>query len=132
MRFLVGLYGIWNLWAGTNGFFLPFILRTVGSESQAMSVAIQCVSFAAGIASIYFLFMRLSDRVDQKLLFGAGALIQVIGMLLLALFPLTTPIALGYVILTGVGGGTGQQSSRSFSSGAVRCSPCCCAAPWGR
>jgi MFS transporter, SP family, inositol transporter len=117
MLFLVGMYGIWNLWAGTNGFFLPFILRTVGSESQAMSVAIQCVSFAAGIASIYFLFMRLSDRVDQKLLFGAGALIQVIGMLLLALFPLTTPIALGYVILTGVGGGIGQQSFFQLWSG---------------
>ena len=52
MLFLIGMYGIWNLWAGTNGFFLPFILRTVGSESQAMSVTIQCVSFAAGIASI--------------------------------------------------------------------------------
>jgi inositol transporter-like SP family MFS transporter len=51
MLFLIGMYGIWNLWAGTNGFFLPFILRTVGSESQAMSVTIQCVSFAAGIAS---------------------------------------------------------------------------------
>lgn len=44
MLFLIGMYGIWNLWAGTNGFFLPFILRTVGSESQAMSVTIQCVS----------------------------------------------------------------------------------------
>ena len=72
MAFLIGMYGIWNLWAGTNGFFLPFILRTVGSESQAMSVAIQCLSFAAGIASIYFVFMRLVDRVDQRLLFGAG------------------------------------------------------------
>ena len=66
MLFLIGMYGIWNLWAGTNGFFLPFILRTVGSEGQAMSVTIQCVSFAAGIASIFFIFMRLVDRVDQR------------------------------------------------------------------
>ena len=42
------------------------------------------VSFAAGIASIYFIFMRLVDRVNQKMLFGAGALLQVIGMLLLS------------------------------------------------
>ena len=35
MLFLVAMYGIWNLWAGTNGFFFPYILRTVGSESQA-------------------------------------------------------------------------------------------------
>ncbi len=117
MVFLIGMYGIWNLWAGTNGFFLPFILRTVGSESQAMSVAIQCVSFAAGIASIFFVFMRLVDRVDQKMLFGAGALLQIIGMLLIALFRLTEPIALGYVLLCGIGGGFGQQSFFQLWSG---------------
>jgi inositol transporter-like SP family MFS transporter len=117
MAFLIGMYGVWNLWAGTNGFFLPFILRTVGSESQAMSVAIQCVSFAAGIASIYFVFMRLVDRVDQRLLFGAGALLQVIAMLLLSLFRLTLPVALGYVLLGGIGGGFGQQSFFQLWSG---------------
>ncbi len=117
MLFLVGMYGIWNLWAGTNGFFLPFILRTVGSESQAMSVTIQCVSFLAGIAGIYFVFMRLVDRVDQKVLFGAGALLQVIGMLLLSLFRLTEPVALGYVLLSGIGGGFGQQSFFQLWSG---------------
>jgi hypothetical protein len=31
--------------AGTNGFYLPFILRTVGSRSQALSVGLQCASF---------------------------------------------------------------------------------------
>jgi MFS transporter, SP family, inositol transporter len=117
MALLIGMYGIWNLWAGTNGFFLPFILRTVGSESQAMSVTIQCVSFAAGIASIYFVFMRLVDRVDQKLLFGAGALLQVIAMLLLSLFRLTLPVALGYLLLGGIGGGFGQQSFFQLWSG---------------
>jgi inositol transporter-like SP family MFS transporter len=117
MAFLIGMYGVWNLWAGTNGFFLPFILRTVGSESQAMSVTIQCVSFVAGIVAIYFIFMRLVDRVDQKLLFGAGALLQVIGMLLLCLFRLTLPVALGYVLLSGLGGGFGQQSFFQLWSG---------------
>ncbi len=117
MLFLIGMYGVWNLWAGTNGFFLPFILRTVGSESQTMSVAIQCLSFVAGIVAIYFIFMRLVDRVDQKMLFGAGALLQVIGMFLLALFHLTLPVALGYVILTGIGGGFGQQSFFQLWSG---------------
>jgi MFS transporter, SP family, inositol transporter len=117
MLFLIGMYGVWNLWAGTNGFFLPFILRTVGSESQTMSVAIQCLSFIAGIVAIYFVFMRLVDRVDQKMLFGAGALLQVIGMFLLAMFHLSVSIALGYVILTGIGGGFGQQSFFQLWSG---------------
>ena len=117
MLFLVGMYGVWNLWAGTNGFFLPYILRTVGSESQATSVAMQCGSFLVGVLSIYFIFMRLVDRVDQKILFGVGAGITVIGMLLLALFPLTLPVALGYVFLTGVGGGFAFQPFFQLWSG---------------
>src|SRR3954470_89449 len=54
MGFLVGMYGIWNLWAGTNGFFFPYILQTVGSQSQGMSVALQAGGFFLGVLSIYF------------------------------------------------------------------------------
>lgn len=107
---LVGIYGFWNLWAGTNGFFFPYILRTVGAASQAESVAIQALSFAIGMASIYFVFMRLVDRVSQRSLFLASAVIQVIGMSLLAVFELTIPIALLYVFLLQFGGGFGAQS----------------------
>lgn len=107
---LVGMYGFWNLWAGTNGFFFPYILRTVGAATQAQSVAIQALSFAIGMASIWFVFMRLSDRVNQRTLFAVSAVIQVAGMALLALFPLTIPVALLYVFLLQFGGGFGAQS----------------------
>ena len=107
---LVGMYGFWNLWAGTNGFFFPYILRTVGAATQAQSVAIQALSFAIGMASIYFVFMRLVDKVNQRALFAWSAVIQVIGMALLAVFPLTIPVALLYVFLLQFGGGFGAQS----------------------
>ena len=107
---LVGMYGFWNLWAGTNGFFFPYILRTMGAASQAESVAIQAFSFFIGMVSIYFVFMRLSDKVNQRKLFIVSAIIQVIGMALLAVFPLTIPIALLYVFLLQFGGGFGAQS----------------------
>jgi inositol transporter-like SP family MFS transporter len=107
---LVGMYGFWNLWAGTNGFFFPYILRTVGAATQAQSVAIQALSFAIGMASIYFVFMRLADKVNQRKLFAASAVIQIIGMALLAVFPLTIPVALLYVFLLQFGGGFGAQS----------------------
>jgi len=29
MVFLIAMYGLWNLWAGTNGLFFPYILRSV-------------------------------------------------------------------------------------------------------
>ena len=107
---LVGMYGFWNLWAGTNGFFFPYILKTVGAATQAQAVAIQALSFAIGMASIYFVFMRLSDKVNQRTLFGWSAIIQIIGMALLVVFPLTIPIALLYVFLLQFGGGFGAQS----------------------
>lgn len=107
---LVGMYGFWNLWAGTNGFFFPYILRTLGTTGQAGSVAIQALSFFVGMVSIYFVFMKLSDKVNQRNLFLASAVIQVIGMSLLAIFPVTIPIAILYVFLLQFGGGFGAQS----------------------
>ncbi len=107
---LVGMYGFWNLWAGTNGFFFPYILKTVGAATQAQAVAIQALSFAIGMASIYFVFMRLSDKVNQRTLFGWSAIIQIVGMALLVVFPLTIPVALLYVFLLQFGGGFGAQS----------------------
>lgn len=110
MAFLVGMYGIWNLWAGTNGFFFPYILRTVGNFGQFTSVAVQTLSFFIGMLSIYLVFMQFADRVNQRLMFGISAVIQVIGMSLLAIFPLTLPIAIIHVFLMAFGGGFGAQS----------------------
>lgn len=109
MAFLAGMYLFWNLWAGTNGFFFPYILRTVGNQSQAMSVAIQALSFLIGMASIYFVFMKFADRVNQRMLFGLSALFQIVGMSLLAIFPLTLPVALIHVFLMAFGQGFGAQ-----------------------
>ena len=36
MLFLAGMYGIWNLFAGTNGFFLPYRLFAVRGEGVAL------------------------------------------------------------------------------------------------
>jgi inositol transporter-like SP family MFS transporter len=108
--FLAGMYGFWNLWAGTNGFFFPYILRTVGDQSQGTSVAVQAGGFLLSMLSIYFIFMRLADKVNQRLLFALSAVMQIAGMSLLALFPLTLPLAMLHVFMMQVGGGFGAQS----------------------
>lgn len=110
MAFLIGMYGLWNLWAGTNGFFFPYILRTVGDQSQGMSVALQAGGFALSMLSIWLVFMNLADKVNQRVLFGISAVAQIVGMALLALFPLTLPIALIHIFLMQFGGGFGAQS----------------------
>ncbi len=80
LLFLMGMYGFWNLFAGTNGFFLPYILSTVGSQSQATSVALQCAIFVLSMLSIAFVFMRLVDTANQKYLLGFASAIQVVGI----------------------------------------------------
>ena len=117
MLFLAGMYGIWNLFAGTNGFFLPYILRTVGSQSQAMSVGLQCAVFVISMLAIALVFMPFVDRTDQKRMFAVAAAVQVVGVALFAVFPLTLPVTLGYVLLIGVGQGIGQQSFFQLWSG---------------
>lgn len=110
MAFLIGMYGMWNLWAGTNGFFFPYILRTVGDASQATAVAIQTLSFLVGMLSIWLVFMQFADRMNQRTMFLVSAVIQVVGMSLLALFPLTLPLAILHVFLMAFGQGFGAQS----------------------
>ena len=108
--FLVGMYGFWNLWAGTNGFFFPYILHTVGGQSQQASVAFQGYNFAVGILSIVLVFMRFSDRVNQRALFLTSALMQVGGMALLAVLPLTAPMAFIHITIMAAAAGFGAQS----------------------
>jgi len=110
MAFLIGMYGMWNLWAGTNGFFFPYILRTVGDASQATAVAVQTLSFLVGMLSIWLVFMQFADRMNQRTMFLVSAVIQVVGMSLLALFPLTLPLAILHVFLMAFGQGFGAQS----------------------
>jgi MFS transporter, SP family, inositol transporter len=117
MAFLIGMYGIWNLWAGTNGFFFPYILQTVGSQSQGVSVGLQAFGFFLGVLSIAFVFMRFADRVDQRKLLTLSFVIQVVGMALLAIFPLTVPVAIAYLVLTAGAGGFGAQSFFQLWSG---------------
>jgi MFS transporter, SP family, inositol transporter len=110
MAFLVGIYGTANLCAGTYGFFFPYLLHTFGSQTQEFGVAVLAISIMIMIGSIYFVFMRLSDRINQRKMFLASALIQVIGMCLPALFPVTTGLAVLHIFLMSFGGGFGAQS----------------------
>jgi inositol transporter-like SP family MFS transporter len=70
----------------------------------------QASGFFVAMFSIGLVFMRYSDKVNQRLLFAASTVIQMIGMALLAVLPLTTPVALAYLLLVWFGSGFGAQS----------------------
>jgi inositol transporter-like SP family MFS transporter len=100
------IYIFWGLAAGTYGIFLPFILRTLGAQSQASSVALSCLSFVLTAAAVIFVFMPLSDRSHgmRRLLWGVGALMQVSAFVLLLVLPFTVPVAIANITLFGLGG----------------------------
>lgn len=109
LLFLAGMYGFWNLWAGYNGFFTPYLIRTNNLPAWAATV-LPASYFAIGMISILAIFMTLSDRVNQRVLFGISAALHVIGMALLAVFGFQLEVVIAHIVIMGVAGGFGAQS----------------------
>ena len=109
MVYLISMYGLWNLWAGFNGFFAPYLVKQYHLPVWAETV-LPASYFAIGIISILTIFMPLSDKVNQRTMFGISALMHVVGMALLAVFGFTLEIYILHVIIMGIAGGFGAQS----------------------
>ncbi len=107
--YLVTMYGMWNLWAGYNGFFTPYLIEQNHLPEWAATV-VPAGYFGIGMVSIFFIFMKLSDTVDQRLLFGISAAMHVFGMALLAVFGFTLEIVIIHILIMGIAGGFGAQS----------------------
>lgn len=107
--FLASMYGFWNLWAGFNGFFTPYLVKEHDLPEWVATI-VPASYFLIGMISILAIFMTLSDRVNQRLLFGISAALHVIGMAILAIFGFTLEIYILHVIIMGVAGGFGAQS----------------------
>ena len=107
--FLAAMYGFWNLWAGYNGFFTPYLIRENNLPAWAETV-LPASYFLVGMVSILAIFMTLSDKVNQRLLFGISAALHVVGMALLAVFGFTLEIVIAHIVIMGVAGGFGAQS----------------------
>jgi len=109
LLFLAGMYGFWNLWAGYNGFFTPYLIRANHLPAWAATV-LPASYFAIGMVSILGIFMTLSDRVNQRLLFGISAALHVVGMALLAVFGFRLEVVIAHIVVMGIAGGFGAQS----------------------
>ena len=109
IAYLVTMYGMWNLWAGYNGFFTPYLIEQNHLPQWAATV-VPAGYFFVGMFSIWLVFMRLSDTIDQRLMFGISAAMHVFGMALLAVFGFTLPVVIVHILIMGVASGFGAQS----------------------
>lgn len=116
---LLGIYGIWNLFAGTNGFYQPYLLKTFKAAGDTGSIGLQALYFGLTVLATCAVFLPLSDRISRRALFAAGAAVQFAGMALLVVLPLRPGVALAYIVLTGLGAGIGAQHFFQLWSGEV-------------
>ncbi|MGW8375957.1 MFS transporter [Streptomyces sp. ODS28] len=98
-----GVYLFWNLMAGTNGFYQPYLLKTFGSQSDAMSVGLSVLGWGVQVLGTGAVFMLLADRVNRRALFGISILVQLAGFAVIALMALDTGTALAYILLVNIG-----------------------------
>ncbi|MBO9622656.1 MAG: MFS transporter [Sphingomonas sp.] len=107
--FLAAMYGFWNLWAGYNGFFTPYLIEQNNLPAWTATM-LPASYFLIGMFSILGIFMTLSDKVNQRLLFGISAALHVFGMALLAIFGFKLEIVIAHIVIMGIAGGFGAQS----------------------
>ncbi|WP_207957025.1 MFS transporter [Rubrobacter tropicus] len=105
MVFTATVYLFWNLAAGTFGVFTPFLLRNLGAQSQAASVALSCAGFVITLVAVVLIFMPFSDRSDRsrRIMWGVGALLNVVALGQLLIFPFNTATAITLIVLFGIG-----------------------------
>lgn len=117
LAFLVLMYGVWNLVAGTYGFFFPYILGAVGSTTPRATYALQAIWFLSTAVAVGAIYMPLVDRVSRRKLLVWSSLLQIAGFVPFIVLHVTFLTALINVLLFGIGAGIGQQSLFQLWSG---------------
>jgi inositol transporter-like SP family MFS transporter len=103
------VYTFWNLAAGTYGFFLPYFLSTIGTESQGASVALQSLWFFTTLVCVVLIFMPFGDGRHRRLIWGVGAACQIVAFLIFVFYPLSGEsgfnivASIANIILFGIG-----------------------------
>ena len=119
MAYTATIYLFWNLAAGTAGIFNPYIIKTLNAgSSQALSVGLSSAGFIISIIVTSLVFMRYSDRnfKTRKLLWGIGAVMQVIAYSLFLFLPFTIPVIIANILMFSSGGAlAGEAFYKVFS-----------------
>lgn len=112
------IYLFWNLAAGTAGIFNPYIISKLNASSQAASVALSSVGFLISMLILATVFMRFSDRdhATRRLLWGIGAVMQIVAYGLFLVLPFNVPVILANILLFSAGAAlAGEAFYKVFS-----------------
>ncbi|PAD22243.1 MFS transporter [Terribacillus saccharophilus] len=107
---LIGIYVFWNLVAGVMGYFMPYIYETVGGLSASQANLLQGFLWTLTVAATYFVFIKLGDRINRKLLYGVGAGMGIAAWLVLTFGGMGMFELFTFVVLWGIAAGFGAQA----------------------
>ena len=79
LSFLIVMYGVWNLVAGTYGFFFPYILEAVGNTSERANYTLQAIWFLSTALAVGTIYMPRIDRVSGRSMLVWASVLQVAG-----------------------------------------------------
>ena len=117
LAFLIVMYGVWNLVAGTYGFFFPYILEAVGNTSDRANYTLQAIWFLSTALAVGAIYMPRIDHTSGRRMLLWASILQVAGFIPFVFFEVSFLTALINVILFGIGAGIGQQSLFQLWSG---------------
>lgn len=102
--FLIVLYTVWNIPAGTYGFFFPYLLATVGAKSAFAADYLDMVLYGVGIITLA-VYMMIGDRVNRRLHWTGFSALAAIGFFLfLFLNVKSESTVIINIVLMGIGG----------------------------
>lgn len=106
LLFMLFTFGVWNLVAGTYGFFYPYIQSTVGLKGEIAGDALQGLWFITAMIGVAFVFMPFNDRFNRRIMYGISAALETIAFLLFVFLPPSNvAVAIANVVLFGFGHG---------------------------
>ena len=108
--FLTGIYFFWNLVAGTMGYFMPYIYEKVGNLTNTNANLLQAILWTLTVISTYFVFIRLGDRVDRKVLFAISGIVGIFAWIILSFGNMGVLELSLFVIFWGIAAGFSAQS----------------------
>ena len=116
--FLVAVYLTWNLAAGTNGQFMPYLYAAAGNIDSTGQSLLGIVQWVLVAACSLLIFSKFGDKVSHRVLFGISAALALVSWVCIAIFGIAlnngTTDSMGwclwaYVILWGVSAGFSAQ-----------------------
>lgn len=84
--FLVAVYLTWNLAAGTNGQFMPYLYAAAGNIDATGQSLLGIVQWVLIAVCSLIIFSKLGDKVPHRILFGISAVLALLSWVAIAIF----------------------------------------------